>query len=158
MPEIGEPDGVYDETELQAIDKAEIVRSIMEVDDLNTSYQVITEVYTDIAKNNISGNDDLNKDYNKEKTTSLTSNVNLEETEQLKRDRVLAMYKDLEENPDKYRGYTKKKLAQEFDLTEADLSGVTTGEGNMINLDSILADPIEKKTQMTNQEFYNMIE
>ena len=158
VPEIGEPDGVYDETELQAMDKAAIVKSIMEVDDLNTSYQVITEIYTDIAKNNISGNEDLNKDYNKEKTTSLTNNVNLEETEQLKRDRILALYKDLEANPDKYRGYTKKKLAQEFDLTEADLAGVTTGEGNMINLDSILANPIEKKTQMTNQEFYNMIE
>ena len=57
---------------------------------------------------------------------------------------------DLKENPEHYRGYTKKALAAKFELSEADLEGVATGEGDMINIDSIIADPNKKKNVVTD--------
>ena len=148
VPEIGEPDGKYDAQELAAIDKKELVRSIMDVDDVNISHGIITEIYTDIMQNNIHGVD--NKDYNKDKTQALTSNLNADAEADARRERVLKALTDLKENPENYRGYTKKALAAKFELSEADLEGVATGEGDMINIDSIIADPNKKKNVVTD--------
>ena len=148
VEEIGEPDGKYDAEELAAIDKKELVRSIMEVDDIDVSHGIIVEVWTDILQNNI--NNVPNKDYNKDKTQSLTSNMNADAEADARRERVLKALTDLQENPENYRGYTKKALAAKFELSEADLEGVATGEGDMININSIIADPSKKKNLVTD--------
>ena len=164
-------DGVKNGDDILPEHKQALIKSVMDVDDLEISHDIICEIYADISKNNIYGieyNEETgegNKNYKPEDDVILGNNTDTDSRTAEQRASKLAKLKSLNDKSSPIHketaGMSDIEIARHLGFKDLNATIYNDETGERENIKTYIAKAKDKKAKgadvKTNEEYYNLI-
>jgi len=144
IEDINAPGGIGPEDFVDGQDKEEMIRKIMDVEDVDITHSIISDVYATISANNIRGREELNPNYNPEED-KLHGVASQEDAIKLKQDKRRGFYDSLKDGDfSVVENMTRQEIIDAYEFTDKDLQEGIIVDGKTINLDTFIQGATKK--------------
>ena len=138
VEDIAEPAGIGPEDLVDENDKKSMIDKIMNVEDVDITHSVISDIYATISANNIRGREELNPNYNPEED-KLHGVASQEDVIKQKQDKRRAFYDALKEDDfSAVQNMTLQEIKDTYELTDSEIKDGIQIDGKFYNIDSFI--------------------